>query len=244
MINFLISLALAVGAYAGVERLYPGWPAILAGVLAGAVSYFFLARRSNRQLEARMRDVEAALGAQQPDEALQILEDARSLSRWQFLVSTMIDGQVGTILYAHKQRLEEAKPYLEKAIVKNWYAKLMLAALHFKRREYEDMVRVFEDTVKNNKEAPLAWATYAWCEAKRGKRAEAIAVLERGLKELPNEDRLKRNLIALQNKKRLSMKAFTPDWWVLHLERPPGQVMAGGRMNVPRGAKMKMKKMR
>jgi tetratricopeptide (TPR) repeat protein len=172
------------------------------------------------------------------------LEGARSLSRWQFLIATMIDGQVGTILYAHKQRLDEAQPYLEKAIVKNWYAKCMLAATHFKRREYDDMVRVFEETVKNNKEAAMAWAAYAWCEAKRGRRPEAIGVLERAMKELPDEDRLKRNLIALQNKKRINMKAFTPEWWVLHLERPPGQVMAGGRMSAPPGARMKMKKMR
>lgn len=244
MINVLIGLALSLAVYFGLE-LGAGLglvPSVLAALASGTLVYVLLARRSNQQLQARMQAVEAALGAQDFDGAIALLEAAREIGRWQFLVNKLIDGQVGTILYAYKQNIEQSRPYLEKALGQNWHAKAMLAASYFKQRDYAAMTETFEKALKSNKKAPMLWAAFAWCEAARGRRDEALAILERGLAENAGEERLKQNLIALQSKKRMNMKGFTPDWWILHLEKPPTQSLPGGK--VPGGGRVRMKRMR
>ena len=242
MINALIGLAVSLAVYFGLATQTGTTPSILGGLATGTLVYVLLARRSNQQLQALMKEVEGTLGAQDFDGALAMLEEGRKLARWQFLVNKIIDGQVGTILYAYKQNMEDSRPYLERTMGQNWHAKAMLAASYFKVRDYETMKEVFEKAVKGSKNAPMLWGAYAWCEAKRGQRSEAIAILERGLAETESDDRLKQNLIALQNKKRMNMKGFTPEWWILHLERPPPQAIPGGRM--PGGGRVRTKRMR
>ena len=244
MINFLIGIAVSLGLYYGLGQFLDTWIVVLISLLAGGVAYYFLARRTNKQLELRMVDVRNALEGQDPNGALEVLEEARSLGRWQFLINTMIDGQVGAIHYAHKQDHEAALPYLEKAVVKNWHARAMLAGIHFKRRKFDDMKQVFEDTVKFNKKESMLWAAYAFCQSKRGMREEALAIIERGRVEMPDDERLKQLLIALQNRKRMNMKAYEPDWYALMLERPPGYGLQNRPMPKVPGAQMKMKRMR
>lgn len=248
MYNLLISLAAAAAVYLGLSRLVPSpWMAVAGGMLAGAAGFFVLARRTNRQLEARVKDVENALSAGKADEAIAILEDTKArLGPWQFMIPTLVDGQIGVLRYAHKQQLDEARPYLEKALANNWHAKAMLAAYHFKRRQYEAMKKVFEDAVKANKQAELLWAAYAWCEASRGDREGAITVLERAVKEVKENERLRRCLNDLRGKKRLNMAPFTPEWWILHLERAPMQLgaQAGVTRGLPPGARMKVRRLR
>ncbi|HQZ70626.1 MAG: tetratricopeptide repeat protein [Anaerolineae bacterium] len=248
MYNLLISLAAAALVYLGLSQVAPSpWMAVAGGMLAGAVGFLLLARRTNRQLESRVKDVESALGAGRADEAIAILENTKAqLGRWQFMIPTLIDGQIGVLRYAHKQQLDEARPYLEKALANNWHAKAMLAAYHYKRRQYEAMNKVFEAAVKANKQAELLWAAYAWCEASRGDRDAAVAVLERAVKEVKDSERLKRCLNDLRSKKRLNMTPFTPEWWILHLERPPVQLgtQAGSMRGLPPGARMKVRRVR
>lgn len=88
----------------------------------------------------------------------------------------------------------------------------MLAAYHYKRRQYEAINKVFEAAVKANKQAELLWAAYAWCEASRGDRDAAVAVLEQAVKEVKDSEHLKRYLNDLRSKKRLNMTPFTPEW--------------------------------
>lgn len=247
MYNLLISLAAAGLVYLGLAQLLPSpWMAVGGAFLAAAGSFFFLARRTNRQLEARVKQVEAALGAGKSDEAIGVLEDTKKqLGRWQFMISTLVDGQIGVLRYAHKQQLDEAKPYLEKALANNWHAKAMLAAYHFKRRQYAEMEKVFEAAVKANKQAELLWAAYGWCQAMRGERDKAIAILERGCKENKEAERLRRCLNDLRGKKRLNMAPYTPEWWLLHLERPPAQLGNQNAMRgLPPGARMKVRRLR
>ena len=113
-------------------------------------------------------------------------------------------------------------------------------------RQYEAMKKVFEDTVKANKQAELLWAAYAWCEASRGDRDGAIAVLERAVKEVKDNERLRRCLNDLRGKKRLNMAPFTPEWWILHLERAPMQLgaQAGAPRGLPPGARRKVRRLR
>ena len=83
------------------------------------------------------------------------------------------------------------------------------------------MAKAFEDAVTSSKKDSLMWAVYAWCLVQAGQRVAALEVLGRGLKEIPNDEKLKANQIALQNNERPKMKPYGQMWWAFHLEPVP-----------------------
>ena len=97
----------------------------------------------------------------------------------------------------------------------------MLACLHFKKKRTEEMKQTFEETAKYAKKEPLFWSLYAWCIWKNGDRDEAQAVLNRGLEAIPDNERLKSNLNALRNGKKMKMRGWREQWYQFHLEAPP-----------------------
>jgi len=239
MYSIVISVALAAVVTLGLH--YPlgvNWPiSVAAGVAVAIASFAGMAWYFNKRLEARMPEVEGALGARQVDVAIRILEDMRSLAKWQPTVGMAVDGQIGSILYAHKQDAEAARPYLEKAIPQNWYAKAMLGAYHFRKRDAEAMRKVFEAAVKRNKKQAMLWSAYAWCLWKLNQTDEAIAVLERAKKHVGDDEGVERNLTALRAGRKMRMSAYEPEWWALLLERPPARVLQGGRRGGGRHAR-------
>jgi hypothetical protein len=46
-------------------------------------------------------------------------------------------------------------------------------------------------------------------------------VLARAVETNPTDEKLKSNMVALQNEKKLKMKAYSPEWYQFHLEKPP-----------------------
>jgi len=233
MINLLIALALGAAAFAGAGLAW-GWiAAILPGGLISVIAYGVLAWRTGKQVEVAMAPVTKALSGKNFDQAIALLEPLRALGRWQFLVTPIIDAQIGMIYYAYKADMEKALPYLENGYVKQWQAPAMLAALHYRRKSWDKMEQAWELAAKNNKKTSTVWAGYAWCLWKRGDAERAQAVLGRGLEAIPGDERLQKNLLALQNGQKMKMKAYAEEWWALMLEKPPMQVAAaagrGGR---------------
>jgi tetratricopeptide (TPR) repeat protein len=204
---------------------------VLGGVTA-AVAYFLLVRRHRKKVEATFREVEAHIKGQRIEKAVGLLDSLRPVARWQPLLGPAIDAQIGMLRYAYLRDFEGARPHLEKAHGRVWQAWAMLGAYHFKKNQFDDMKRVFERAVKKNKKESSLWAVYGWCEWKRGKKDEAIAILARGTQINPKDERLKTQLLNLQNGKKLKMHSYGPDWIALHLEKPPGgafQPPGGGR---------------
>ncbi|MBL8933230.1 MAG: tetratricopeptide repeat protein, partial [Archangium sp.] len=71
-----------------------------------------------------------------------------------------------------------------------------------------------------------------WCLQQNKDVDGALKVLARSVAENPSDDKLKSALTALQNDKKLKMKAWEPGWWQFGLEAPPmqqPQFMGGGR---------------
>ncbi|RMG19811.1 MAG: hypothetical protein D6729_04295 [Deltaproteobacteria bacterium] len=235
MLNLLIAIAAGLAVFFGLGLAWSFSYAAFPGAAVLIAVYFLLARRTSKKVEAIMPEVQKALMARRTDQAIALLEQARKLGRWQFLVKSAIDAQIGMILYAHKQDFEAARPYLERAFSRQWQPKAMLAAIHFKNKRYDEMERVFEETTKVNKKASLLWAAWAWCEWKRGKRDKAIEILGRAKEHLPEDERIQKNLLALQNNQKMKMKAYGDEWYALLLEKPPMQMAVQGRM--PRSRK-------
>jgi len=158
---------------------------------------------------------------------VKILEQGLQYDRWQIMVASQVHGQIGILHYMTKD-YAAAEPHLVKASSRDAMSQAMLGALHYQRKQYGPMTESFERAVKAGKKEGLVWAVYAWCLQQMKERDKAIAVLGRAVAANPSDEKLKAALTALQNDKRMKMKAWEPMWWQFNLEAPP-QDLGGGR---------------
>jgi len=241
MINLLLSLAAGLATGAAVVAF--GFP-LYAGIIPGTLIFLgvlvVLGRRSFVSLQNVMQAVQNELQSLTPnpkeqkvkvDKAIKMLEAALPLGKWQFMVEGEIYGQIGMIKYLFKD-VDGAQQAFKKASKRNYLALAMQAAIAYQKKDFEQMTLAFEEAVKAGKKEGLVWAAYAWCLQQQKQADKAIKVLARGVELNPTDDKLKGALTALQNDKKLKMKAWEPMWWQLGLESPPvpqAQFMGGRR---------------
>jgi tetratricopeptide (TPR) repeat protein len=246
VINLLISLVAGVAAF--LLFFVPGFAhaigSIFPGIVAMLLTFFLLARRTGKQLEAVMAVAQKEMMARKPERAVEALEDAFNLSRWQFGVAASLHANVGLLLYVQK-KFDEAEPHLRKAgatLIKMWQAQAMLAAILFRKKQYDEMEKVLDGAIKAGKNDTLSFAVYAWCENQRGEKKKALEILQKGVTENPSDEKLKTLLNRAQNDKRYKLDAWGELWWQFWLETPPmmtGQQTGGfaftGRQRFGRG---------
>jgi Tfp pilus assembly protein PilF len=102
------------------------------------------------------------------------------------------------MVYYMKKDFNTAFPYLEKAFIRNWVAMGMLAISYMKRNKNDKMRETFEKAVQVSPKESLLWNLFAYCLVEINDTAKAKEVLERGLKKLPGDERIKYNMDALQ----------------------------------------------
>ncbi len=203
--------------------------AIVPGTIVFVALFVVLGRRSMLQLQKIVQDVQAELSsmtqnkkeqAVKVDKAIKMLESALPIGKWQFLAEAEIHGQIGMIKYLFKD-FDGAMTSFAKTSARNYLARAMQGAVYFQRKDYAAMGKAFEDAVTSGKKEGLMWAAYAWCLVQQKQGDKAITVLARGVAANPSDEKLKSALTALQNDKKLKMKAWEPLWWQLGLEQPP-----------------------
>ena len=225
-IVFLLALATRV--------VHPGLCGLF-GLVGAVGAYVLLARRSGKQLEAVMAIAQKEMMARKPERAVEALQNAFSLARWQFGISSSLHANIGVLLYVQK-KFDEAEPHLRKStgtLLRLWQAQAMLAAILYRQKKYDEMERVFDGSLKGNKSETLLYAVYAWCEHARGEKKKAIEILTKGVEENKSDEKLKTLLQRAQNDKRLKLDGWGEQWWQFWLETPPqmmnpqGNVFAG-----------------
>lgn len=244
MINLLIATIAGIIVYALLHL--SGMSHWILNVIMFGVTFFaanyFLTKRVMDKISALMEQAQKVLAAGNVEKAIGILKQGYAYEKWQLLVGSQLNGQVGSIYYI-AQDFAAAFPYLEKSFSKHWIAQAMLAILYMKKKEIDKMKARFEKAVKSNSKEGLLWNVYAWCLAKQGDRDGAINVLSRGAGKCASDERLKANLLNLQNKKEMKMKPYGEMWYQFHLERMemrqaphPGYMAAsrGGRRAIRR----------
>jgi len=229
MYNLLIALGASVATTLAFGFALGGgsfsiWYGIVPGLLVLVVGYVWLARRTMSDVQEYVEKAQQQVQSQNVDAAVETLKRAYPLADWQFLVEAQIDGQIGQILYSAK-RLDDAKPYLEGAISKNWVARAMLGVFHYKNQNYEQMREVFEEACVANDDKPLVWNLYAYCLWKSRNRSDAIDVLNRALENNEDDKKTRDNLNALKNGNKMKMRGWGNMWYQFHLDRPPQQQM-------------------
>lgn len=231
MINLVLSLAAGLAAFAGTAAVFSWLPAIFPGVIVALGVYVWLAQRALKEMNALNERAQKELSAQRIDRAVEIFRSGLPLARQQFLVGPVLHANIGSLLYM-KQDFEAARPHLEQGYVRNYMARAMLACLHYKKKDEAAMRREFEAAVRYGKKEGLIWSTYAYCLEKLGGRDEAMKVLARAVAANPADERLKANLLALQNNKRMKMRGYGLQFYQFHLEPLPPELGGGGGRRV------------
>ncbi|MFT3836404.1 MAG: tetratricopeptide repeat protein [Myxococcaceae bacterium] len=242
MINLLLSaaafaLAIILARVAG----FSIWAGLLPGFIAFTGTFFLLGRRVFTKIQNGMGEVQKELSTlnQNPREqkvkmekSIKILESLLPLKSWQFLVEAEVMGQIGIIKFMFKD-VPGAEAAFAKASSRNWLAQAMGASIAYQKKDFGLMTAKWEEAVKHGKKEGMLWAGYAWCLLQNKEKDKALKVMARAVEANPSDEKLKGALTALQNDKRLKMKAWEPGWWQLSLESPPAPqpmfVGGGGR---------------
>lgn len=231
MYNLLIAVGIAVTTFL-LGGLVAGWIAgFVPAILALGIAYVLLARRTGNQLQAAMEQVTATLKKQRVEDARSLLEQARALGRWQFLVEAQIDAQLGALAYFEKD-FSKARRFLSRAWSRNWQAQGMLAALDFREGKVDAALERMKKSEGPGKKEALFWGLWTYLLVETGRRDEALTVLARGLKQLPKSEPLKTLHQSVSNDKKIRMKVFGQAWYSFFPEHIPIQRVAA---QAPRG---------
>lgn len=228
MINLVISLLVGFGVWGIFAAIFSWYAAILPGLIGFAATYLVLAQRAMKELTALSEEAQKEMGQQRIDRAIETLKSGFPLGKRQFLVAPLLHANLGTLLYV-KGDFDGAFPHLEKGYARNYMAKAMLGAYWFKKGDAEKMKAAFELATKYGKKDPLVWALYAYCLMRLNRKDDALGVLGRGVEKNPSDEKLKNAQLAVQNNKRMKMRAFGPQFYQFHLEPLPHDLTGGRR---------------
>ena len=221
MIN--LAIALVGGLLSGL--LLGAWlslvEAVIPGVVIAVAVYILISRRTGKRIELILLAAQKELMAGRVDKAIQVIEGARPFARWQFFVDRVLNSQLGSIHFLRKE-YNKALPLLEKSDPRHWVARVMLAVLHYRKKDYGKMDQEFAVAERYSAKQGLLYCVWAWCLWKNDNAEQAMRVLARGDKALEGKDeRLKHNLLNLKNGKKMKLRGYADQWYQFGLETPP-----------------------
>jgi hypothetical protein len=202
--------------------------AITPGVLAALVTAILLMRRAGSLINPIVEEAQRHLQGGRRELALKSLRSGLEYRRWHPLLEGQLRTQIGALLYATGD-LDGAIVELNLASKRPWESKAFLGAAHYKKKNDAEMAAAFETALKVGAKESLAYTVYAWCLGGRGKKAEAVAVLERGIAKLPADVRLKTNLELAKEGKKLKVAPYGDAWSAFALD--------GSMPGVPKAAR-------
>ena len=237
MITLIISLAIGAVAWVGSSFLFSS---VAAGIVPFLVffvaSMILITRKMTRKVMAIMKKGEeimqnvAKLPSEQArthmlDKAVDEIKKGYAYKNYVFFLEPQLNAQVGQIYYVQR-RFDEAEPYLANSFPQQSMSVCMYACLLFRRKDEAGMVAAFEKAFKYTRRAhPVLWNLYAWCMYELKGRDAAIAVLNRGVIDNPNDKITHDNLNALKNseKGKVNMRGFNELWYQFWLDDMPMQ---------------------
>jgi tetratricopeptide (TPR) repeat protein len=193
------------------------WLSVLIAIPVMLGVFVAISRIITKKLEAIMGQAMKDIQSQRFEKGVRDLQGALSYGKWQIYVTGQINSTIGMVYYV-KRDFNNAFPYLEKGFFKNWITMGMLAITYMKRNKRDKMKEVFDKAIIGSPKESLLWSLYAYCLNEGGDTAKAREVLEKGLKKIPGDEKLKQNLELLNEGKKLKMKAYGDVWLQFHLE--------------------------
>ncbi len=185
--------------------------AILPGVVALLAVLIILVRRIGAQLNPIMEEAQRHMKGGRRELALASLRSGLRLKTWHPLLEGQLRAQIGALEYVNGD-LDDAISELSRSSLRPWESRGFLGCAYYKKNDDAAMTKAFEEAVKSGKDDSLSWTVYAYCLNGRNKNDKAIAVLERGAKQLPKDARLTANLEALKTGKKLKVSGYGDRW--------------------------------
>lgn len=229
MYTILISILIgcAVGTAWTLLGLWKTWAmGIILATLISLLAFVLISRWMARRIEPAFGHVAKQLQGGAHQAALKSLEALLPMARWQVLLAGQIHAQMGLVALALGNE-DKAMEHLARSGLRVPDAKLAHAALLYRRKKVSEAKEVLDVAIRANKKQIMLYHVYAWILNKEGERNAAIEQLQKALKVEPSSESTKDNLLRLQNDKKLNMKRFGNNWYMLQLEKPPAAMRPG-----------------
>ncbi len=233
MINFAISVGLGTVFFVLVAL----WINPIAGVFPGlgvmGISLFLLSRRISQRLESELSAIVPLLQDRQIDAARErLLSVKERYGRWQFMLSSQIDSQLGMIEYL-QMHWDAALPLLQKGQWRNWTALVCIGAIHYRQGRKEAAWEALEKAAAAGSKEVIVYGIWSSLLVRDGKRTEALAAVAKGLKAQPESQILKELQSKIANKKKVKPKMFGDAWFQFFPEDMARQMVTRGRRGMP-----------
>lgn len=219
-----------------------GWGGgLFIALMVFVVSWILWTRRMGRQLQPKMEAVRKLAERGQIDAARRSLAEMLPMGRWVPLLTGQLHAQLG-VLALHSGEENKAIEHLSQATRRSPEGQLMLAALHYRRKNPAEALKVMAAAAPFHQKDSLVQNVYAYLLQKEGRVDDAIAQLNLLVRKSPEDAIGKDNLRRLQNQQRMDLKVFGNEWFALGLERPPASM--GELRTVRKGFRQQPKKRR
>lgn len=228
MTHILFSLGAAALTFGVVALLTQPIAAVFPALVAGAMLFFYLSRKTSVEVAKALEGLPALLKEQKVEEAIAHLQEIKlKYGKSQILLERQIDGQIGLIRYI-QMRFDEAFPLLERGSWRNWTALVAVGAIHYRRGEYDLAWKRLEKAGKVAPKEPFVFVVWAVLLLRQDQREAALTALGEGLKGAPKSQDLLRLQKLIANKQSVEVRSLPQMWYQFFPEELAAQF--GGRM--------------
>ncbi len=192
---------------------------IFIGLVIGIALFFFLTRHYTKKLQEVFTNANFDLQKQNFNHAVEVLKGGYIYNKYAFLVKAQIDSQIGIILYTQK-KFGEAYKYLQKSNPRITLGYTMMIIGHIKNNKKDKVNKDIELLIKFNKKDPFVYSVAAYLYSEElGNREKALEILNKAIKAMPDNQKIKEHLTAFQNNKQFKMEKYGEMWYQLMLDK-------------------------
>jgi tetratricopeptide (TPR) repeat protein len=236
MLNLLVALAVGVAVFAAVTALWGPIAAVFPAVFFAGLALFLLARRIGSRVNAELEPLMGLLQARRIEDARALLLGVKArYARWQLLLGSQIDAQLGMLEYL-QLHWDEALPLLEKGRWRNGQAFACIGAIHWRRG---DKTKAFEALARAQTVAPkdpMVAVVRATLLLRDDRREEALRALSDARGSLSSSKLILDLQARVAKKQKVDTKQFGEGWYQYFPEDLAREMVTRGRRTPVPGA--------
>ena len=153
-----------------------------------------------------------------------------------------MDAQAGMIDYL-QLNWDAALPKLQRGTFRNWPAKVCIGAIQYRKGDREGAFKTLSSAVGSAKKEPMAYMVWAVLLVRAGQREEALEVMAKAMKAMPDNAMLKNLQRTIANKRKIDAKKFPETWYRFFPEELRAQHALRGRKGGPIGPQVPQPKL-
>lgn len=245
MYNILIAFGVSTVVFLLISFLMSPYAAVIPALILFTILILVLTRRLGKQVETEMAKLVPLLQQRKIVQAERLIRGVqKDYGRWQVMLTGQLDAQLGMMQYL-QLKWDKALPLLKKGKWRNWAAMVCIACIHYRSKRLDEAWASFEGAAAVGRKEPMVYIVWATLLTRAGRRTEALDVLTRGDKRIPDSDLLKSLRSTIANKKKIQPKKFPETWYQFFPEDlATSQIMRGRKGGPPPGMGLPQPKMR